>query len=120
MTYNVIKEGHVLVPNFRVYNSDGICLFISHDWFTESRTIKRNKGLYESQMEIPSNFLPEGLFSITATISKYIPDCGHFEVNDAIHFQIIDPMDGTTARGDLTADHPGVVRPILPWRTIAI
>ena len=117
MTYQVIEDGHTLVSNIRLYNSDGICLFITHDWFTDSRTQKRKNGIYESEVQIPGNFLAEGFFSVTATVSTYVPECGHFEVHDAIRFQIADPMDGTTARGDLTSDHPGVIRPIFAWNT---
>ena len=36
---------------------------------------------------------------------------------DAVGFQVIDSLDGDSARGDYAGPIPGVVRPILHWTT---
>jgi lipopolysaccharide transport system ATP-binding protein len=118
MTYEVFSNDTVLVPNIHLFNAEGACLFVSHDWFTESRTVCKKPGIYTSTMVIPGNFLAEGVHTSTVALSTYLPFSPHFEVNEAVSFQIIDSMEGDSARGDLAAEHPGVIRPILEWHTM--
>jgi lipopolysaccharide transport system ATP-binding protein len=41
----------------------------------------------------------------------------HFYEADAVAFQVIDSLDGDSARGDYAGHLPGVVRPLLNWTT---
>ena len=41
----------------------------------------------------------------------------HFFERDAVAFQIVDTMEGDSARGDYGGPVPGVVRPLLEWDT---
>ena len=41
----------------------------------------------------------------------------HFYERDAVAFQIVDSLDGDSARGDYAGPLPGVVRPMLEWTT---
>jgi len=41
----------------------------------------------------------------------------HFYERDAVAFQVIDSLDGDSARGDYAGPFPGVVRPLLKWNT---
>ena len=44
----------------------------------------------------------------------------HCAVEGAVGFSVVDPMDGTSVRGDGTvAAWPGFVRPMLAWHTEA-
>jgi lipopolysaccharide transport system ATP-binding protein len=118
MTYKVFSDDTILIPNIHIFNAEGICLFVSHDWFTESRTVSKKPGIYTSVMEIPGNFLSEGVHSVRLALSTYKPFSCHFQEYDVISFQIIDSMEGNAVRGDLAAEYPGVVRPDLKWQTL--
>jgi len=115
--YYVKKSGNVLVPNLHFYNEDGICVFIAHDCDKNWRRKHRPKGLYKSAVLIPGNFLAEGTIIVGAAISTHDPLIVHFFERDAIAFQVIDSIDGDSARGDYAGHMPGIVRPLLEWST---
>jgi lipopolysaccharide transport system ATP-binding protein len=64
---------------------------------------------------IPGNFLAEGTLIVGAAISTQDPVVIHLWERDAVAFQIIDSLDGDSARGDYGGPMPGVVRPLLSW-----
>lgn len=117
MTYEVLANDKVLMPNFHLYDVNGICVFVSHDLDDEWRNRRRQKGVYRSRARIPGNSLAEGAFSVTPALTTYEPMNVHFLVRDAVSFLVRDKMDGTTARGDFSGPMPGVARPILEWET---
>jgi lipopolysaccharide transport system ATP-binding protein len=39
----------------------------------------------------------------------------HFFERDIVAFQIVDSLDGNSARGDYAGPMPGIVRPLLNW-----
>lgn len=117
MTYDVLRGGKVLVPNLHFYNDQGFCLFVCHDWFSEWRTKPRPAGTYTTTMRIPGNFLAEGNVYVTAAGSTYDPIEVHFVARDTIVFNVVDSLDGDSARGDYAGPIPGAVRPIFDWRT---
>jgi lipopolysaccharide transport system ATP-binding protein len=117
MTYEVLREGKVLTPNFHFYNEQGVCIFISHDWSDEWRTRPRPAGEYISTCWIPPNFLAEGNVFVKVAVSTYLPIEVHFVESDVVSFNVIDSFEGDAARGDYGGVMPGVVRPILDWET---
>ena len=117
MTYDVVKPGIVIVPNFHFYNAEGTCMFVSHDWAGGWRDRPRDAGTYESRMEIPGNFLAEGPVFVTVAATTYAPLEVHFVERDAVTFTVADTADGDSARGDYTGSIPGVVRPVFEWQT---
>lgn len=117
MTYEVLQEGKILVPNFHFYNEQGICAFVAHDWNEPWRTKSRPRGIYTTTAWIPGNFLAEGHIFVTVAVSTYEPLIVHFVERDAITFNVVDSPDGDSARGDFAGHLPGVVRPILDWKT---
>ena len=52
-------------------------------------------------------------------MSTMIPLIKHFYERDAIAFQVVDSLDGDSARGDFAGAMPGVVRPLLRWTTVS-
>jgi lipopolysaccharide transport system ATP-binding protein len=50
-------------------------------------------------------------------MSTMNPVIVHFYERDAVAFQVIDSMDGDSARGEYGGPMPGVVRPLLKWHT---
>jgi lipopolysaccharide transport system ATP-binding protein len=41
----------------------------------------------------------------------------HVHEREAVAFQVVDSLDGDSARGDYAGPMPGVVRPMVPWLT---
>jgi lipopolysaccharide transport system ATP-binding protein len=117
LSYDVLVAGSVLIPSIHVYNDQGICVFIAHDWDERWRNSPRPVGHYQSTAWIPGNFLAEGSLSVGAAMATYIPHEVHFHVPDAVAFMIIDSLDGDSARGDFSGHLPGAVRPLLGWST---
>lgn len=117
MEYEVLTPGSVLVPNFHFFNEEGVYLFVSGDTTTLWRTQPRPVGRYVSTVSIPGNFLAEGSIIVGAAITTLRPEIVHFYERDAVAFQVVDTLDGNSARGEYGGSMPGVVRPLLSWTT---
>jgi len=115
ITYDVLKPGIVLIPACRISNHEGIILFQTNDWNPNPREM----GHYKGVTWIPGNLLAEGSFYVTVAIATLGPGTTTKRVyeRDAIAFQVTDRMDGGPMRAMWSSDHPGVVRPNLPWKT---
>jgi lipopolysaccharide transport system ATP-binding protein len=117
MEYEVLEPGRVLVPNYHFYNEDGVYAFILHDFGSEWRRRPREAGCYVSTAWVPGNFLAEGTLMVGAAISTYLPMQVHLYERDAVAFQVVDTLEGDSARGDCAGHIPGVVRPQFEWTT---
>ena len=117
MEFQVCKPGHVLVPNYHFVNDEGACVFVASDHDPEWRRRPRPQGLYTSTAWIPGNYLAEGTLIVGAAISTMDPVLVHFFEREAVAFQVVDSLDGNSARGDYAGPMPGVVRPMLEWTT---
>jgi lipopolysaccharide transport system ATP-binding protein len=117
MQYEVFQPGHVLVPNFHLYNEAGVCIFISSDHNPRYRRSTRPVGRYLSKMSIPGNFLADGRIRVEAALSTMDPVAVHFYERNALVFDVVDSFDGDSARGDYRGPLPGFVRPIMKWDT---
>jgi lipopolysaccharide transport system ATP-binding protein len=117
MEFEVFKPGHILVPNYHFFNEEGVYAFAASDHDPSWQRQPRALGRYVSTAWIPGNFLSEGSLIIGAAISTMDPVIVHFYERDAVAFQVIDSLDGNSARGDYAGHIPGVVRPLLHWTT---
>ena len=117
MEYEVLQPGHVLVPNYHFYNEEGVFAFVARETDPARAGRARAVGRYASTAWIPGNLLSEGTLFVGAAISTMDPVVVHFYERDAVAFQIIDSMDGDSARGEFAGPMPGVVRPLLEWST---
>ncbi|MEJ7615971.1 MAG: ABC transporter ATP-binding protein [Pyrinomonadaceae bacterium] len=115
--YEVLKSGCRLIPNFHFYNEAGVCAFITQDLGSEWRHKPRSVGSYTSTVWVPGNFLSEGTFVVGIAVSTHDPLLVHFFEQNAVAFQVIDTLDGDSARGNYEGHMPGVVRPTLAWTT---
>ncbi|MDD5355450.1 MAG: ABC transporter ATP-binding protein [Candidatus Omnitrophica bacterium] len=118
MEYSVLKKGIIIRPWFILWNDMGICIFATTDTNCELVESPRLSGRYVSYVKIPSNLLSEGVVTVTAGMAAFRDLNNHFIVNEAVVFQVVDSLNGNTARGKYGGSFPGVVRPKLPWFTI--
>lgn len=117
MEYEVLEPGHVLVPNYQVFNEEGLHVFAARERDPEWDGRMRPVGRYVTTAWIPGNFLAEGTFLVGAAISTMNPIRVHVHERQAVAFQIIDSMEADSARGDYGGPMYGVVRPKLQWLT---
>lgn len=117
MEYEVLEPGHVMMPNYHFYNEEGVNVFIASDQNPTWRSRPREAGRYSSTAWIPGNFLAEGTMIVGVALSTFDPTVIHFFERDAVAFQVVDSLDGDSARGDYAGPMPGVVRPLLNWDT---
>jgi lipopolysaccharide transport system ATP-binding protein len=118
--YDVLTPGQVLSPNFHVFNEDGTCLFVAIDSSPEWRRTPRPAGRYRTMALIPGNFLAEGTHVVHVAMSTFQPLSVHFNERDAVAFQVIDRMEGESARAGYAGHLPGVMRPLLEWKTTIV
>lgn len=120
MEFEVLRDGYVLVPNFHFTNEEGVTAFIASDHDPAWRRKPRNSGRYISTAWLPGNLLAEGTLIVSSAISTMDPLAVHFFERDVVAFQVIDSLDGDSARGDYAGPIPGVMRPLLRWETRVI
>jgi len=117
MEYEVLQPGHELMVYYYVMNQEGIIAFQAIDADPNWRKRMRSVGRYVSTGWIPGNLLSEGMYFVGPAIRTMKPAIRRFRVNEAVGFQVIDSLDGNSARVDFHGDIPGVVRPLLKWET---
>ncbi len=119
LTYDVLDEGHSLVPVVEFYNEEGTELFSTHDTSAEWRRQDRPPGSYTSTVWIPGNLLAEGSLIGNVSIMSHFPATVlHAREENAVAFQVVDSPGGDSARGDYIGPMPGVVRPLLKWTSV--
>ncbi len=119
ITYEVLRDGEVLLPNIQLYNQNRVLLFTVQDVTSEWKRREKKRGEYMSTVWIPPNFMAEGTFFLNFAIVTYYPKSRlHFLAEDAVSFDVIDKMTSTeTARGDYVGRMEGLIRPVLDWET---
>ena len=115
--FDVVKAGHIFVPVFNLYNEEDVLVFIAHDRDPAWQRTPRPTGRYTATARIPGNLLAEGMVSVSSLMMTEDPFRLHVHAPRAIGFRVDDSGDGDSARGDFHGRWPGVVRPILEWRT---
>lgn len=113
ITYEILKKGKRLYPNFHFFTGDGVYLFVSSD--VQLQLIDCEPGLYESIVWIPGNFLNEETYFVGVAITSMDPIKVHFYEMDAVAFRMIDDSDFNATRGMYHNNIPGVIRPLLSW-----
>ncbi len=118
--YDVLRPGYLLAPWFEFFNDTGACIFVSRDMRPGWRDQAKPLGRFISTAWIPGNLLSEGTVLVGAGLFSPDPEQNHFRVREAVAFQVVDSLDGDTARGDWEGRLAGVVRPLLQWTTTAV
>ena len=117
MEYEVFKSGYLLLPHFHLINEHGQIIFVTVDQDPTWRRQRRPKGHYTSRVYIPGNFLAEGLIFVSCYLITLDPDTVVFKAENVVSFNVIDSVEGDSARGDYVKTFPGIVRPLLKWET---
>lgn len=117
MEFDVLKDGHVLMPHYYFTNEEGVRLFGSLDTDPDWRRRARPRGRYVSTTWIPGNYLSEGSLFVSAALHTLDPNVRQFHEQDVVVFQVVDSIEGDTARGDWHGVMKGVIRPLLKWET---
>jgi len=117
MEFDVLEPDRVLVPNFHFVNEEGVYVFVALDHDPEWQRRPRPVGHYTSTVWIPGNFLSEGVLSIGVAVSTLVPVQIHLFEQQVISFEVVDFMEGDSARGDYVGPIVGFVRPLLEWTT---
>lgn len=117
MEFEVIKAGYKLLPHFNVNNDMGVKVFVTVDQDHVWRSRPRPLGRYVSIVWVPGNFLTEGMHFINPCLNTLDPITHQFGEYDSVAFNVIDSLDGDTARGDWPGEMRGAVRPLLEWTT---
>jgi len=93
--------------------TQGVVAFASVE---PKETVRDKLGRYYSSLTIPAHLLAEGLHSVRVSIFTSSGMKKHYaRVDEAIAFQVVDLMDGDSARGDYAQNLRGIVRPKLDW-----
>jgi lipopolysaccharide transport system ATP-binding protein len=109
MTFEVLKGGCRLMPNFHVFLQDQYA-FVS----SPAQNEVLDPGTYRSTMWIPRNFLNEGLYVVGVALTSVDPIVVRFYEQDALRFHVLEGR-ADSIRKDYTLGIPGVVRPRLDW-----
>ena len=115
MVFEVLEDGHVLIPSLALHNESGVCVFVTAGHGLGSRGKPRPRGTITAVAWIPGNFLSEGLLLVTAALRTARAVKNHFYQRDAVAFHVVDTFAPDSARGDWDGPIAGVVRPLLEW-----
>jgi lipopolysaccharide transport system ATP-binding protein len=120
MVYDVLKPGYSFAPRCEIFSHSGLCLFTAADMRAGWRDRPYAIGRFTSTATIPGNLLAEGTFLVGVGLFSPDPDQTHFHIREAVGFQVVDSLEGDSARGDWTGPMYGVVRPALDWNTTPV
>jgi len=113
MKYEITNHNNLhFVPNIHFYTANGSCAFVS-----STKNKENGIGIYEAECTIPGNFLNEGAYFVGFALSSF--DNGvliHFYEQNALSFNVKDPIFGMDSRGQYVGAIPGAVRPLLDWK----
>ncbi|HZQ36241.1 MAG TPA: polysaccharide ABC transporter ATP-binding protein [Dehalococcoidia bacterium] len=115
--FDVLQDGQMLAPSLDFTNEYGSLMFTAHDTDPDWRRRPRPAGHYTSTAWIPANLLAEGNTLVSVKITNLTPALVHAEATEVVAFQVVDSMEGDSARGDYVGPIYGAVRPLLDWRT---
>jgi lipopolysaccharide transport system ATP-binding protein len=115
LEYEVLKPGLRLAPHIALVNEESDILFTAYESREENG--HRPIGKYTSQAVIPGNLLTDGTFFVNANCRTLGSREVDIQEHGVIALQIIEGEGQFSARGNIGGPIPGVIRPMLQWRT---
>jgi lipopolysaccharide transport system ATP-binding protein len=119
MEIEVLKPGYTMLPYFTVFNEEGVKVFAAVDLDPDWRGRPRLQGRYLSVAWVPGNLFAEGRLFVGVSLKTTAQrkQTYYFRESEVVAFQVIDSLDGDSARGDYTGGMRGAIRPLLRWET---
>jgi len=117
MEYDVLKSGYMLMPYVHFFNQEGVLAFEASDHDPTWRRRPRPAGRWVSTAWIPGNLLAEGTLLVWPCLFTLEPEFLEISVRDAVAFQVVDSLEGDSARGDWSGRITAVMMPLLKWTT---
>jgi len=117
MEYEVLQPGLILAPHFVLFNEKGDLLFLAYEVNSAWRDCPRTIGKYISQGTVPGNLLTEGTYFVSVCCRTLLTRDVDIEEHEAVMFQVVESKQGNSARGNIAGHIPGLIRPLLEWRT---
>jgi lipopolysaccharide transport system ATP-binding protein len=117
IAFDVLAVRDPFVPGISLMNDQGQLIFGAMDTDPAWRT-PRLPGCYASVAWIPANLLNEGTTIVSVALGTHSSGgrmIRHAQAQEIIAFQVIDPGEGGTARGDYAGVWQMPVRPLLRW-----
>jgi lipopolysaccharide transport system ATP-binding protein len=117
--FEVLEEGVMLNSGIQITDHLRKIILSSANWASATATPDEwsdrpyAKGRYRSVMQVPANFLNDGIFYVNLRMLRDFVNT-EVEVNEAIRFTVVDNGE---MRKEFTGNWPGVVRPRLAWHT---
>src|SRR5579872_1575928 len=108
MTFEVLKGGYRLMPNFHIFMQDQYA-FVTSPQQSEIMA----PGVYKSTMWIPADLLNRGVYVVGVALTSLGPTHVHFYQQDALRFDVSEK-----ASVDFAYGIPGAVRPVLDWTLV--
>jgi len=117
MEFEVLEPDHQMMPYFTLFNEEGIIVFSTIDQDPAWRNRTRPTGRFSSTAWIPGNLLTEGAYYVRATMRGTDRKKRRIDEREVVAFNVMDTVEGDSARGDWVGRLQGVVRPLLEWET---
>jgi lipopolysaccharide transport system ATP-binding protein len=114
----LLQDLYRVVPMIMVYNESGLCVFTTqagHD--PEYRSQTRTVGAYTSVVEIPSDLMNEGTYTLDVSVRTMFPRRYFLREGGLVSFRVQDEGLGDSARGEYMGAWSGALAPKLAWRT---
>jgi homopolymeric O-antigen transport system ATP-binding protein len=114
--FDVRRREQPIVPGIALVNEQGTPIFSAMDTSPEWRT-PCETGCYTSTAWIPGNLLNEGTVIVSVALGTFAggKTIKQASADEIVMFQVIDPGEGGTARGDYSGTWKAPVRPLLDW-----
>ena len=119
IVFEILNQQDPFVPGITLTSGEGQPIFTAIDTDTRWRE-RQPRGIYTSIAWIPGNLLNEGMVSVSVALGTFAPGgktVRQAQANEAVAFQVVDPGEGGTARGDYPGVWTAPVRPLLRWTT---
>ena len=115
--FDVLAQREPFVPGVSLVNDQGQPIFGAMDTDPVWRT-PLLPGRYTSIAWIPGNLLNEGTTIVSVALGTHTAGgkmTRHAQAQEVVAFQVIDPGEGGTSRGDYAGIWSAPVRPLLRW-----
>lgn len=113
--FEILQSGRTVLPEFQLVNAAGEVLFTSIENRTAWGHTPREPGLYTSTGWVEGNTMNEGRYSLNISLSSLAPRNCYLTENEALYFQVIDPLEGDSVRSDYGLVPSGCISPRLHW-----